>query len=226
MKCRGNRFHNFEMGSKKLAVSTSDRDIKKSRLTRQRIVAAAARTLARCGYAHTRLTDIAKEANSYAGGIYYYFPSRSDLVEEVLSIATQRTINSIQTRLAKLPKDASTRQIVSAAIAAQLAETHSDEPYAAAFFKIYPQIPQDLRERHQPVLKGFFDLWRKIITNGQNCGDIRRDIRPSVMRFSIIGAVQWFGEWSDSNRAAPERLASEISRILFEGIGSENKHVG
>ena len=54
----------------------------KSARTRDRILDAAAHVLSRKGYAGTRLTDVADRAAIQAPAIYYYFPSRDDLIEE------------------------------------------------------------------------------------------------------------------------------------------------
>ena len=56
----------------------------KSARTRERILDAAAHVLSRKGYAGTRLTDVADQAGLQAPAIYYYFPSREDLIEEVM----------------------------------------------------------------------------------------------------------------------------------------------
>src|SRR5438105_9622567 len=56
----------------------------KSARTRERILNAAAHVLSRKGYAGTRLSDVADQAEVQAPAIYYYFPSREALVEEVM----------------------------------------------------------------------------------------------------------------------------------------------
>ena len=56
----------------------------KSALTRSRILDAAARVLSERGYAGLRLADVADVAELQAPAIYYYFPSREDLIEEVM----------------------------------------------------------------------------------------------------------------------------------------------
>ena len=56
----------------------------KSTRTRARILDAAAHVLSVKGFAGTRLTDVADYADLQAPAIYYYFPSREDLIEEVM----------------------------------------------------------------------------------------------------------------------------------------------
>src|SRR6266545_2282132 len=56
----------------------------KSAQTRERILDAAAHVLSLKGYAGMRLADVAEYADLQAPAIYYYFPSREDLIEEVM----------------------------------------------------------------------------------------------------------------------------------------------
>jgi len=56
----------------------------KSARTRTRILDSAAHVLSIKGYAGMRLSDVADHAELQAPAIYYYFPSREDLIEEVM----------------------------------------------------------------------------------------------------------------------------------------------
>lgn len=196
---------------------------KKSDLTRQRILDAAARILSQRGYAHTRLSDIATEADAHTGGIYYYFSSRESLVEEVLKIATRQTIDSVANALQALPAGASTDQILACAITAQISEILAKDAYASAFLKIYSQVPDEIKENHRPVLREFFSRWRQIIRDGQARGEIRSDLDAAVIRLVIVGAVQWSVEWADSSTSTAEELGEQIATIFFSGIRAAPK---
>ena len=65
-------------------MATAEETSSKSARTRERILDAAAHVLSRKGYAGTRLSDVADQAEIQAPAIYYYFPSRDDLIEEVM----------------------------------------------------------------------------------------------------------------------------------------------
>ena len=56
----------------------------RGRLKRKQILDAAAKVLARRGYVGTQLSEIAEEAGTQSGSLYYHFESREDLIEEVL----------------------------------------------------------------------------------------------------------------------------------------------
>src|SRR5690242_10810093 len=78
------------MASKALRARSDRRVHSKSIARRQRILDAAARALAEQGYSEAKLSDIAEEAGTHAGSLYYYFPSREHLMEEVLLTSLNR----------------------------------------------------------------------------------------------------------------------------------------
>src|SRR5271156_2283688 len=88
----------------------------KSARTRARILDAAAHVLSIKGYAGTRLSDVAEYAEIQAPAIYYYFPSREDLIEEVMyaGIADMRTY--LQNALDALPPQTSPIDKILAAV--------------------------------------------------------------------------------------------------------------
>jgi AcrR family transcriptional regulator len=199
-------------GSKEIA------ELSKSELTRQRILDAAAKVFAQRGYGHTRLSDVARESDSHAGGIYYYFASREALVEEVLKVCTMRAVHDLTTELDGLPESATTGDKLFAATRSQLAGIMGQDFYNIAYNRIYPQVPEDVRTRHQPLLRRYFEIWRQIIRQGQMSGEIRPDIDPAVLRLTISGSIQWAAEWASTSHGSADRLARQMMDIFFNGM--------
>src|SRR5271167_4230595 len=79
----------------------------KSAQTRRRILDAAAHILSAKGYAGLRLNDVAAQADLQAPAIYYYYPSRDDLVEEVMWAVIADMREHVVAMLDGLPADAS-----------------------------------------------------------------------------------------------------------------------
>jgi AcrR family transcriptional regulator len=61
---------------------------KKSEISVAHIVEAAMRVLARQGYAHSSLMDIANEVGMSKGAVHYHFPTKEALITQVLVTAT------------------------------------------------------------------------------------------------------------------------------------------
>ena len=192
----------------------------KSDLTRKRIIDAAAKIFAQKGYSGARLADIAAEAKTRAGGIYYYFSSREELVEEVLARSTMFTVQAVNERIDQLPKGASVVDQIRAAIRGQISAILAEEGYATAYLKIYSQVPDEIKAKHRRILREFFNLWRRLIAAGKESGELRQDIDPAIMRLVIVGSIQWSVEWADAGTSSSDELADKIADIFLGGICS------
>ena len=190
----------------------------KSDLTRKRIIDAAAKIFAQKGYSGARLADIAHEAKTRAGGIYYYFSSREELVEEVLARSTLHTIRAVNERIDQLPEGASVIDQIRAAIRGQISAILAEEGYATAYLKIYSQVPDEIKVKHRRILREFFNLWRRLIAAGKESGELRQDIDPAIMRLVIVGSIQWSVEWADAGTSSSDELADKIADIFLGGI--------
>lgn len=189
----------------------------KSEQTRQRILDSAAIVLAERGYTHTRLSDVARQAGSHAGGIYYYFESREALVEELLRVCTEHALSELRAALAALPADATSEEKIVAAARSQLAGIMSNDPYILAYNKIFLQVPEDVQIRHREILRSFFAIWRDLIREGQANGEIRVDLSPAVIRLTISGAIQWAVQWASARHGTADELARQMVDLLLHG---------
>lgn len=193
---------------------------RKSELTKQRILTAAATVFRDKGYAHTRIADVAEEASTHAGAIYYYFASREELVEHVLAMAVTQLIEAVRSELAKLPPDADYRTKISTAIAAHLLHALTRDVFTAAFTRIHNQIAPDLHARYATHLHDYGHLWDALMRDAQTAGEIRADLDPRVMRLSLMGSMIWSLEWYREGRMTPEEIARQMSVAFFEGTGA------
>ena len=70
---------------------------KKSEISVAHIVEAAMRVLARQGYAHTSLMDIANEVGMSKGAVHYHFPTKEALITQVLETACEAVAEGTRT---------------------------------------------------------------------------------------------------------------------------------
>jgi AcrR family transcriptional regulator len=110
----------------------------KSERTRERIFLAAAVTLSRLGYAGTRLSDIADEAGLQA--IYYYFESREQLIEEVVTVGTIRLREYVMGAVDAAPAGATALARLDIAVEAHLRQLVSESGFAHAVIRNVGQL--------------------------------------------------------------------------------------
>lgn len=193
---------------------------RKSDLTRQRILQAAARVFRERGYSGTRLTDIAEAADMKAGSLYYHFDSREALVEEVILEGVRRTMDAVEDRFRSLPPDATPLQKLEAMIETHLKFVVLQGDISSASIQLIWQIPQEIRERTLAVQRAYGALWRQVLEAAREAGDIRADVNLSAIRMSILGALNWAADWYHPSGATPRQIARDIVAMVLYGLAT------
>lgn len=195
------------------------RDTKSAR-TRRRVVDAAAHVLLRRGYAGTRLSDVAEVAQVQAPAIYYYFSSRDELIDEAVAVGLDRAQTLVQDALAEAPAELPAIDRLAIAVAAHLRTllTHSD--HAAAAVRTVPQLPEAMRERHRRAQRDYVDVWRALVTQVREDGDLDPALDPGTALMVVLGALNWTAEWWDPARGSLEGVIDAAQRLVRDGLAA------
>ena len=195
------------------------RDTKSAR-TRRRVVDAAAHVLLRRGYAGTRLSDVAEVAQVQAPAIYYYFSSRDELIDEAVAVGLDRAQTLVQDALAEAPAELPAIDRLAIAVAAHLRTllTHSD--HAAAAVRTVPQLPEAMRERHRRAQRDYVDVWRALVTQVREEGDLDPALDPGTALMVVLGALNWTAEWWDPARGSLEGVIDAAQRLVRDGLAA------
>ncbi len=199
-------------------------DFGKAEATRQSIVEAAARVFRREGYSGARLSDIAAEIGMKAGSLYYHFDSREALVAAVMEIGTRRTHEALVERLRALPVDADHLKRLEAAIETHLIMVLEQEDITSATIKLISQVPPQVRDKTLAGQRAYGALWRSLLVAARKGGAIRSDVDLSVVRMSIMGALNWAADWYKPGRLAPKDIARDITAIVLGGLAGKPKN--
>jgi AcrR family transcriptional regulator len=167
----------------------------KSARTRERLLDAAAKVLSRKGFAGTRLADIAEQAHVQAPAIYYYYPSREDLIEEVMYVGAAAMRTHLSDALAALPESATPEDRISAAVEAHLRHELEISEYATAMIRNANQLPENVSHRALAEVAAYNGIWRGLIAELEEAGRLRGDVDPAVGRMIVLGALNWAAEW-------------------------------
>jgi TetR/AcrR family transcriptional regulator, cholesterol catabolism regulator len=185
----------------------------KSERTRQRILDSAARVLSVKGFAGTRLTDVADDAELQAPAIYYYFPSREDLIEEVMYCGIADMRSHLQDTLRALPAGTTPMDRIMAAVEAHLRHELELSDYTTASIRNSGQVPEHLLTRQKKEDAAYGRIWHGLFADAIESGEIRADLDARYARLLVMGALNWAAEWWDSKRGSIETLV-ETARVL------------
>jgi TetR/AcrR family transcriptional regulator, cholesterol catabolism regulator len=193
----------------------------KSARTRERILDAAAHVLSRKGYAATRLTDVADQAEIQAPAIYYYFSSRDDLIEEVMWSGIRHMREHMAEILAALPSDAGPLERIDAAVEAHLRYSLEISDYTTASIRNAGQLPQSIRVRHTAEAARYGDMWRKLLQDAENAGLLRADLDAMSARMMVLGALNWAAEWWNPRRGSLDAVVHTAQSMVRHGLAIE-----
>ena len=161
---------------------------------RREIILAAAAEFSQKGYAEATLGDIASRLGIHTAGLYYYFENKDAVVEAVLKYGAQRVLEKTRQVLAEIPQDAPVEQLKALIRTYIVVNGHRDD-VGRAYWKIYDQVSPQLRKTVKVEARQLFDMWRTLVAEAAESGEIRADITPSLFRELLIGSVMWVPEW-------------------------------
>lgn len=190
----------------------------KSERTRERILDATAQVLQRRGFAGTRLSDIAELAEVQAPAIYYYYSSREVLIEEAVSVGLARTMELMRTAMDDIPPGTTPMERIRVAIAAHLNTLLTHSHHAAAAIRTLPQLPADIRARKIADQREYLDVWRALIRDARDAGEVDPDVDDRAALMIVLGALNWPVEWWDPSKGALETVITTAQTIITSGL--------
>ena len=192
--------------------------VSKSAVTRSRILDAAARVLSENGYAGLRLTDVAAAADLQAPAIYYYFPSREDLIEEVMwsGIADMRV--HVTSVLDDLPDGTPALDRLLIAAEAHLRHELEISDYTTASIRNAGQVPQSIRRRQILEEERYGEIWRRLVNDVAREGLLRPELDLYIGQMLILGALNWAVEWWNPRRGSVEAVVANAQSIIRHGL--------
>jgi AcrR family transcriptional regulator len=190
----------------------------KSAQTRSRILDAAAHVLSVKGYAGLRLTDVAEEAELQAPAIYYYYPSRDDLIEEVMWVGVADMREHVTAVLDDLPPDGAPMDRLLAAVEAHLRHELEISDYTTASIRNAGQVPLKIRKRQIREEERYGEIWRRLVNDLARSGELRDDLDLYVAQMLVFGALNWAVEWWDPRRGSLETIVANAQSFVRHGL--------
>lgn len=190
----------------------------KSAQTRRRILDAAAHVLSANGYAGLRLTDVAAHAELQAPAIYYYYPSRDDLIEEVMWAGIANMREHVVAVLDDLPAKASALDRLLAAVEAHLRHALEISDYTTAAIRNAGQVPLKIRRRQILEEQRYGEVWRRLVNDMARSGELRADLDLYIAQMLVLGALNWAVEWWDPRRGSLDSVVANAQSFVRGGL--------
>ena len=189
-------------------------------LKRKQILDAAAKVLARRGYAGTMLSEVAEEAGTQPGSLYYHFDSREELIEEVLHEGVTLSFARARAVLDALPRDSSALQRLEAALRVHLKFQLVESDYARAVVRSMGQCPEGTWKRVNEKFRAYGKFFDTLIAAAMRAKQLDPEVDRSALRMLLIGAANWAPEWYRADASSTvDEISDLLVRLLLRGVG-------
>ena len=182
---------------------------------RDLIVEKAAKLYAERGFLGASIADLAKACRTSKSLIYHYYPSKEDILFDVMHSHVRQLLDITDDIIAKpWPGEEKLRTLTQAFMKHYVG--------AAARHKVLlnelDRLPKERRATIIDIQRRMIDAIQKIL------GDIRPELRaqaalkwPAVMLY--FGMINWTHTWMRANGAAkPQRIAELAANVFLNGL--------
>jgi len=154
---------------------------------RRQILDAAIRVFARQGFHSTRVSDIADEAGVAYGLVYHYFKSKDEVLNELFSERWSLLLAAIE----EADHEGAAPRAKLEAVAGFIVDSYRHDPELMKVIIVeVTRAANSFGRTHLPEIRRAYDSIAKIVAEGQELGDFRRDIDPTFASMSFYGAVE------------------------------------
>ncbi len=190
----------------------------KSARTREKILKKAAVLFRKKGYKATTVGNIAAASGMKAGSIYYYFDTKTEILDEVLDRGLREMHDGVKESIESQKDNCDFRNVFLVAVHEHLSWllVHSD--FAWANLRTYSQLPDDVRKRHNILHKAYATLWDNLLAEARSEGILRDDLEIVPLRQFILGGLNWTVEWLNTENYNFDLLSERCAKLLLDGI--------
>lgn len=185
------------------------------------ILNAAARLFRDSGYAASTLRGIASAAGMKAGSIYYHFGSKEEILDAILDQGVREIYNGVQAKIHSSEDGGDYQTRITAAIHTHLTLILAQSEFTSANIRIFSQLPEEIRKRHEPLRRRYAELWETLLNDAQQAGQLRKGIEIVPLRQFLLGALNWTVEWFDKDRHSVDEVAARYTDLILHGISVE-----
>ena len=187
---------------------------------REAILKAATQVFARNGFFQSQVADIARAAGVAAGTVYLYFRSKDDLLVSLFDRTMREAIAQGRSALEGI---ADPRERLLRIARLHLERLGRDRDLAVVFQVELRQSTKFMERFSSTHLRDYIGLIRETIAAGQEAGQFRAGVNPTIAAKVFFGALDEMAtNWMLSRRRYSLAAEADVVVDLFvNGVGAE-----
>jgi AcrR family transcriptional regulator len=187
---------------------------------RRQILDAAIRVFARQGFHSTRVSDIADEAGVAYGLVYHYFKSKDEVLNELFTERWSLLLAAIE----ETDREGDSPRVKLEAVAGFIVDSYRHDPELMKVIIVeVTRAANSFGRTHLPEIRRAYDSIAKIVAEGQESGEFRRDVDPNFASMSFYGAIEqllsgWIFELIPASDGDFDRAKSLVVATICDGL--------
>ncbi len=184
---------------------------------REAILRSAIRVFAEKGFFNSKVADIASAAGIADGTVYLYFKSKDEILHSIFDRAMADFISEGRREIEKIVSPADRLRRIAQL---HLEKLGADRDLAIVFQVELRGSTKFMQEFSAAGFAEYLDVICRTISDGQESGVFRRDVKPIVCAKILYGALdEMVTNWILSNRDYPlPPMADEVLKVFFRGM--------
>lgn len=178
---------------------------------RPQLLDAAAKRFCQQGYDAASMREIAGDAGMLAGSIYYYFPSKEDLLVAVHEEGVRRITRAVERALEAVEGPWSRLE---AAMVAHLSTLLDGGEYAQVVIRELPRGAGTMRGKLVRLRDGYEETFRRLI----DALPLPKSASRKHLRLLVMGALNWSQTWYQPDGDKPETIARHFVGFVRQGV--------
>ncbi|HVQ58192.1 MAG TPA: TetR/AcrR family transcriptional regulator [Solirubrobacterales bacterium] len=187
---------------------------------RRQILDAAVRVFARQGFHATRVSDIADEAGVAYGLVYHYFRSKDEVLNELFVERWSLLLTAIE----EADQAGGSHRDRMAAVASFIIDSYKHDPELMKVIIVeVTRAANSFGRTHLTEIRRAYNSIAKIVADGQEAGEFRRDIDPLFASMTFYGAIEqllsgWIFDVAENSDANFEEAKDLLVTMICDGL--------
>lgn len=199
------------------SVKASAAGARRSRARQSEVIATATKLFHEKGYEATSVQDIADELGILKGSVYYYIDSKEDLLFHIIEEGHERLVQQVDDVLAQ--NGLSHTEALREFIVRHVQFVAGNLPMIGIFFNDFRAVQGERREAILEARDRYEKRIRGILAAGQETGEFRSDMHPSIASLGILGMTNWLYQWfREGGDLSAEQVADELASLGISGV--------
>lgn len=188
---------------------------------RTRIIQAAARLFREKGFNGTTVREIAEAVGMQSGSLFYFFPSKQDILLAVMSQGMAEVHASVAEARKGVPSEAGFRAMLHRHLEGIL---DRDSDHMTVMLYETRSLPATAGRQVRQLRRDYETMWEAQIEALIQEGRWRQSSEPRLSRLTLMGALNWSVQWFRPNHGdTVERLAETLCELFLMPVSKPSK---